>query len=264
MKKHKLTLLWISAAVLIASCGKSVNTKKKPKTMLDSFSYAYGMMLGKQMRSQGLKELDYSSFLRGYEEAINKDSGYAIPLTRLQNILMSYSQKEGEKFVKAMQKENREFMQAKRKEGYTVLPSGGLLKINKKGNGKTSGDFDTIVYVLVMKDKKGAVLQDGTKLPPQRASVYNLRAGFSDFFDALQQTPAGSDFNLVVENEKVPSISREAQSLEDKNNVTIFQIKLLDVIPGKAPKEDPNKNKNQQLSPEMMQQLQEQLQNQGR
>lgn len=256
----KILLPVIAIAILFTGCGKVVNTNKTPKSDLDSFSYAFGLLVANQLKGSGIKKMDYSSFLHGFEDGINKDSGFAIPANKVETILESFSKKEMKKMVKIAQEENKKFMQEKEKEGYKSLPAGSLFKLSRKGMGKLAGEYDTLAFRLTVKDKKGKVISDGANMPPSVRAVYQLRNGFPDFYEALQQSPEGSVFTLVTENERVPMLNQGSRGI-DAYNISIMTVEILKVTPGTKPKDEPKAK----LSPEeqLQQQIQEQMQQQG-
>lgn len=257
----KILLPVLAIALLFTGCGKVVNTNKAPKSDLDSFSYAFGLLVANQLKGSGIKKMDYSSFLHGFEDGINKDSGFAIPSNKVEAILQSFSQKEMQKVIKVAQKENREFMKEKEKDGFKSLPAGSLIKVTRKGMGKLAGEYDTIAYKLTVKDKKGKMISDGSNMAPLVRAVYQLRSGFPDFYDALQQSPEGSVFTLVAENERIPLLKQGSRGIDDAYGISVMSVELIKIIPGTKPKDEPKAK----LSPEeqLQQQLQEQLQQQG-
>lgn len=257
MNKKNL-LPFIAISLLFAGCGKVVNTNKAPKTDLDSFSYAFGLMTANQLKNSGIKKLDYSAFLHGFEDGINKDSGYAIPTNKVENVLQAYAQREMQKVIKIAQKENRTFMSAKEKEGYRALPAGSLIKVSRKGMGKLAGEYDTVTYRLTAIDKNGKIISDGSKMPPLVRPVFQLRNGFPDFFEALQQSPEGSTFTLVAENERVPLIKQNTQGINDAYGISIMTVEVIQVKAGTKPKEEPKREMSleEQLQQQMMMQQQ--------
>lgn len=260
----KILLPVIAISLLFVSCGKVVNTNKKPKTDLDSFSYAFGLMMSKQLKGSGIKQLDYSAFLHGFEDGMSKDSGYAIPSNKLEATLQAYATKAQAKMTKQLQKENLEFLQAKQKEGYKMLPGGSYIKVNKAGTGKISGPYDTIEYRFAYLDKNGNEAEAIKKLSPGRDPMHMLRAGFTDFYDAMQMAPEGSEFVILSLNEKNESMKRNAKSMEEAFGISKIVFQVIKITPGTKPVEAPKKpgaaGSQPQLTPEQMEQLQQQMQ----
>jgi FKBP-type peptidyl-prolyl cis-trans isomerase FklB len=250
MKKYNY--LALAALVLIAaSCGRTVNPNKAPKTSLDSFSYSVGFQIGKSMRDQGIEQLDYSSFVKGLEEATKKDSGYTIKPEDMNNIQRTFVMKEREKKIKLFQEETKKWMaENAKKTGISYLPSKGQFKLVKAGKGATPGYYDTVTYNLVVKNSKGKELYDSKKRPNgPRMAISSL--GLAPIEEAFQKVTEGAIFEVYVQNDAYPQMNQE-QPLEDLYGVSIYTVELLTVIPGKAPeptKEDPNAAKLPPISP---------------
>ena len=85
MKKY-IYIIAGAVALFSASCGRTVNPDKKLKTGLDSFSYSLGINVGNYLKQQGLDKIDYSSLIKGIEDKLKKDSGYAVSEADMQKI----------------------------------------------------------------------------------------------------------------------------------------------------------------------------------
>lgn len=208
---------------------------KKITTELDSFSYAFGLMMAQQLRGAGIKHLDYSAFLHGFEDGMSRDSGYVIPSNMLESTLQNYSTKARAIRVEELQKENTKFLQSKTKEGYITLPAGSYIKLLKKGSGKVSGPYDTIEYRFVYLDKNGNEAEAMKNLNPGRDPMQMLREGFTDFYDAMQLAPEGSEFVVLTLNEQNESIKKNAINIEEAYGISKIVFQVIKITPGKKP-----------------------------
>lgn len=229
-------IITITAAVALvaASCGRRVDSKAAPKTSLDSFSYIVGNQVGNYMRMQGVDKLNYGALIKGIEEAMTKDSGFAIHPDKMEMIQSAYVMKEQEKKIKQYQEETKKWMaENAKKPGVSYLPSKGQFKLVKAGSGPAPGQWDTVVYHLVAKDTKGAIKGD------TRANGMAPREVLSKIYiapvqEAFQKVTEGAVFEVVIQNDVYLRSGRQ-EKLEDRYGVTIFTVELLKVIPGREP-----------------------------
>lgn len=224
----------IAASVMFASCGRTVNPNKSPKTSLDSFSYSIGFQIGKSMKDQGIEKLDYSSFIKGIEEATKKDSGYAIAPEKMNNIQRDFLMKSREKKIKVLQEETKKWMaENAKKSGVSILPSKGQFKLIKAGNGATPGAYDTVEYNLMVKTGKGKLIYDSKTGPTTPRRSMN-EMGLAAIEESFQKVTEGAVFEVCISNDSYPQMGGD-QPLEDLYGVSVYTVELKRVIPGKAP-----------------------------
>ncbi|MBS3915181.1 MAG: FKBP-type peptidyl-prolyl cis-trans isomerase N-terminal domain-containing protein [Bacteroidetes bacterium] len=231
---RKYSYLAIASALIFASCGRTVNPNKAPKTSLDSFSYSVGFQIGKSMKEQGIEKLDYSSFIKGMEEATKKDSGYTINPEKMNGIQRDFMTKARDKKKKEYQDASKKWMSENaKKEGVSLLPSKGQFKLIKAGKGATPGAYDTVEYHLVVKNHKGKELYDSKKGPqvPKRV-ISNM--GLPAVEESFQKVTEGAVFEVYVQNDAMEQMGGD-QPLEDLYGISIYTFELIRVIPGKAP-----------------------------
>ncbi len=232
MKKH---ISIISAVVILfaTSCGRTVNPGKTLKTGMDSFSYTIGLNLGKGMKQQGLEKLDYSSLIKGIEDALKKDSGFAVGTADLERVQRGFIMKEQGKKVKKFQDESKKWMvENSKKAGVSALASGGQFKLIKAGSGASPQAYDTIEYSIVMKNSKGKEMRNSSKMGGNpKHSLKQI--GLAPLEEAFQKVAPGAEFEVYLQNDLVPELGGMAESFEDKYGVTLFTFQLIKVIPGK-------------------------------
>lgn len=219
----------------VVSCTTTVNTKKKPKTALDSFSYVLGLNIGKEMKNQGVEKLDYSTLLRGIEEGLTKDSGYLVPEDKMRSVYSGFIMKNQEKKVKEYKDDAQKFLNENaKKAGVTILPSKAQFIMTKKGDGPAPQLFDTVEYSWTVKTHKGKILYDGIKIGEKQSRAVS-ELGLLPLEEAFQKSPVGSSFELYIPNDLFPALGRNAQNMEEMYSVTIFTANIIGIKPGKAP-----------------------------
>jgi FKBP-type peptidyl-prolyl cis-trans isomerase FklB len=251
MKKIQITGL-AALVVLAASCGRRVDTKSAPKTSMDSFSYIVGNQVGNYMKMQGVDKLNYGTLIKGIEDALTKDSGFAIKPEDMERVQSSYVMKEQEKKIKLLQDESKKWMADNAKnKGVSYLPSKGQFKMLKQGSGPTPGVYDTIEYSMVVKDIKGKVKGDTRKQGMNPKDVVN-KVPIAPVQEAFQKVTEGSTFEVYIQNDVYMRVGSQG-SLEDRFGITIFTIELLKVTPGKAPAPGSEPKQEELQMPEGMQ-----------
>lgn len=231
MKKFIFPLA--AAALMLASCGKNINPSKKIKTAMDSFSYAAGWQAGTALKKRGLEEsnVDYSAFVKGMQDALTKDSGYAVKEEAMSAVDYSYSMKVQEKRVKKLQEESKKFLDANaKKAGVSLLPSRSQYKLITPGKGAIPQAWDTISMHFEIKNLKGQTLINSRQRSPEPQIAPLAGLGLPPLEEAFQKSPAGSVFEIYIPGDMFPG---QPNSFDDKYGVYIFKVEFLSVIPGK-------------------------------
>jgi len=237
--KKQFKYIPVVALGLLAGCGEKIDTSKDLKTSEDSFSYVYGYETAQRMKQQGVDALDYGSFLRGMKEGLSKDSGLAIKQDAMGKVYQGYVQGVQDKKIKVLQKETNDFMAKMSKEaGVSPLASKGYYKQLKKGNGAVPGVYDTITCYFIIKNGKGKVFQDNRK--DKKPFVGNIASlNLAPLEESFQKTASGGSFEMYVSNVEFPSLARMSGTFEDMYGITVIEVDLMNVVPGKAPSNEP-------------------------
>jgi FKBP-type peptidyl-prolyl cis-trans isomerase len=244
MNSTKKILLPLLAVLTLGSCGKSVNTSKTLKTPLDSFSYMLGLRTAFSYKGEGLKEIDYSSFAKGFEDGIKKDSGYDVSEKRANAAFQGYLQKlraDGEK--KAKEATTAWLADNKKKSGMEELPSKAQFKMTSRGNGPVPTLNDTVIIHFKVKDKSGKLIQntEDMKKPLTIAVKFIPIEGLREW---ITRVPAGSKATLYIPG---PLPGFQGGSLEEEFSVYIWEMNLLGMNPGPTVLEG---NQGEKLTPE--------------
>lgn len=238
MKKY-IYVITGAVAMLAASCGRTVNPGKTLKTGIDSFSYSLGINVGNYLKQQGLDKIDYSSLIKGIEDKLKKDSGYAVSEADMEKIGRSYVLKEQSKKIKVLQEESKKWMQENAtKAGIKPLSTGGQIRVITPGNGAAPQLYDTVEYTMIMKNSAGKELMNSSKMGGPRKHPLK-QIGLTQLEEAFQKAGMGAEFEVFLQNDLVPELAQSAQSFSDKYGITILSFKILNVKPGKPEAEKP-------------------------
>jgi len=240
MMKNTSKIAGIAAALLLAACGgKQVNPNKTLKTAADSFSYTIGYQVGKYMKGSGIDKIDYSSLMKGVEEAMKKDSGYSISEKKIQIVHNDYIAMEREKKSKALKEAADKWLADNaKKPGVIKLSSNGQYKVISAGNGATPGKYDTITCHMLAKTQKGTILFNTRERQPQ--GVKSDLSGFAmtpALMEAIEKSAAGAKFEVYAPMDASSPLSQYVKSFEEMYGISIFEVEFLSLKPGKQPKE---------------------------
>lgn len=240
--KNTSKIVGLLAVWMLASCGgKQVNPGKTLKTSSDSFSYTVGYQVGKYMKGSGVDKIDYSSLMKGIEEALKKDSGYAVAEKDIQRVQTSYMTQEREKKSKALKEAADKWLADNaKKPGVIKLASNGQYKVIVAGKGATPGKYDTITCHIVAKTQKGTLLFNTKERQPQ--GVTSDLTGFAmtpALLEAFEKSAAGAKFEVYTPLDASSPLSQSVKSFDEMYGIAIIEVEFLAVKAGKQPSQGP-------------------------
>jgi len=227
--------------VLAACGGKQINPKKKLKTCIDSFSYTLGYEIGKYVKGNGIDEIDYSSMLKGVEEAMKKDSGFAIANKDLQRVHTMFLNREKLVKSKKLKADADKWLadNAKQKE-VKPLVAKGQYKLIKAGNGSVPGEYDTVFFNLIITSQKGKELVNTAKGSPEPFKITMDKISMllnPAVKEAFEKSAAGSEFEVYTIADEASGLGRVATSSEELYGVMKIRVQFLNAVAGKKPEE---------------------------
>lgn len=236
--KNTSKIVGMLAIGLLVSCGgKQVNPGKTLKTSSDSFSYTVGYQVGKYMKGSGVDKIDYSSLIKGIEEALKKDSGYAVSEKDLQRVQTAYMTREREKKSKALKEASEKWMaENAKKAGVVKLASNGQYKVIAAGSGASPGKYDTIKCHIMAKTQKGTVLFNTKERQPD--GVTSDLTGFAmtpALLEAFEKSAAGAKFEVYTAMDASSPLSQSVKSFDEMYGIAIFEVEFLSLKVGKQP-----------------------------
>lgn len=219
-------------ALVLGSCGGSEPTGALPKTSEDSFSYAVGVNIGQNLKIKGLDKISISGFVKGLRDGMALDSGFALTEDQMARIQPEYVASVQAEKMKGIQAETKAKLdEISKKQGVSALPSNAYYESVESGKGNAPNSYDTIVCRFLMKDANGKVLIDNmSSEQPFRGELAGLR--LAPLEEAFQKTLAGGKFNLYISNELHPRLVDPQGDFKNRYGISIFEVTLLDVIPG--------------------------------
>lgn len=212
----------------------SVKTNKnttgfKLSSGMDSLSYAIGLNVGSNLKSQGVENFSYEAMNKGMVDAMTKAEK---PLLDEQTASMTIQQKLQEyasKKINVQKEEGKKFLaDNKTKAGITELPNGIQYKIIKQGSGVKPAVEDTIKVHYKGTTIDGNVFDDSySRGEPIEFPLGNLIEGWKQ---TLVLMPVGSKWQIFLPSDYGYG-DRGAGANIPGGATLIFELELLDVKP---------------------------------
>ena len=197
----------------------------------DSLSYAIGLNVGGNLKSQGVETFNYDAMIAGMKDAVAQGKK---PLLDEQTASMTIQQKLQEyasKKINIQKEEGKKFLaENKKKAGITELPNGIQYKIIKQGAGIKPTVEDTIKVHYKGTTIDGNVFDDSySRGEPIEFPLGNLVEGWKQ---VLPLMPVGSKWQIFLPSDFGYG-DRGAGANIPGGSTLIFELELLDVKPKK-------------------------------
>jgi FKBP-type peptidyl-prolyl cis-trans isomerase len=193
MKKISIIAL---AALFMASCGDNKSgSKVAMKTVNDSFSYAFGAIVGSEMFKQNnVKEINWEIFKTAVEKSmVSGDSGLAMSKETIYKVMNQYltDSKYGKNKT-----EGEAYMSKIKKEGFTQTASGLMYKKIKGGNGVKPTITDTVLVYYTGKYVNGTTFDSNIGRPAYKTAMNS--GAVEGFLEALALMDEGAEYEVVI------------------------------------------------------------------
>ncbi len=203
----------------------------KLATGMDSLSYAIGLNVGSNLKSQGVDNFSYEAMNQGMRDAVTAGKK---PLLDEQTASMTIQQKLQEyasKKINVQKEEGRKFLaENKNQPGITELPNGIQYKIIRQGTGVKPALEDTIKVHYKGTTIDGKVFDDSySRGEPIEFPLNNLVEGWKQ---TLPLMPVGSKWEIFLPSDYGYG-DRGAGANIPGGATLIFELELLDVKPTK-------------------------------
>ena len=231
MKIIKLLGVVLSASIL-SSCGGQGVTKKALKTELDSVSYAIGMDVAKNVKTN-VSEIDSELFIQGYMNYLDS-TNILIKEEGVQQVLSAYFQKKQAEKMKEQQAEgeknkvaNEKFLEDnKSKDGVKVTQSGLQYLVMKEGTGEkpTAESKVKVHYHGTLID--GTVFDSSVERgEPAEFGVNQVIKGWTE---GLQLMSVGSKYKFFIPQDLAYGARQTGEKIKPYSTL-VFEVELLEV-----------------------------------
>jgi FKBP-type peptidyl-prolyl cis-trans isomerase FklB len=210
--KKLLFLLILSTFIMQEQNAQTIENEK------DSISYAMGVLLMENLKSQGVTDINPEMATKGITDVMNGWDLLMSPQAASQ-VLTSYIQKNQEKAGKDFLTKNAQ------KEGIITLPSGLQYEVVTEGTGKKPAKSDKVTVHYEGTLINGDVFDSSYKRgEPATFGVTQVIAGWTE---ALQLMSVGSKWRLYIPHELAYG-SRAIQTIPAYSTL-IFDVELLGI-----------------------------------
>ncbi len=219
----------VALIVALSSAAAFADETKKLESNVEKFSYAIGLQLGDNLKSQGIMDLDVDAVALGIRDYL-EGADLKLSPDDIQQAVVAYQQEMMEQRL-ALAKQNREagesFLEKNgKREGVVVLDSGVQYEVVENGTGENPTETD-----VVMVHYRGYLL-DGSEFDssfsrgePTELEVAQVIAGWQQ---TLQLMKVGSKWRVWIPSDLAYGL-RGAGNKIGPNELLHFDIELLSI-----------------------------------
>jgi FKBP-type peptidyl-prolyl cis-trans isomerase FklB len=203
------------------------------KDQMDSISYVFGSSLGANIRQSGIEDVNTNQVMAGLEDAMEGDSGMVISTEEGQTMVRSFMQKQQkQKAAEAMDEANA-YMEKMAEGDMQSTASGIYYEVIEEGDGEKPEATDRVKVNYEGKTTDGEVFDSSYERG--KPAEFPLNRVIPGWTEILQLMPVGSTWKAVFP----PSLAygeRGSPPNIGPNEVLIFKIELIDILPPKEKK----------------------------
>lgn len=222
----KKTVISILAAVLFNG---GLFAQTPLKTALDSASYAFGMLVGKNLQRQMPADLNVDLVMKAMGSSLKNETQPFEPQTA-NEIFTAFSQKAQSAAGEKSKAEGKKFLEEnKKREGVTVTASGLQYEVLKRGEGKESPKATDQVKVHYHGTNIDGSVFDSSVERGEPIS-FGLNQVIAGWTEGVQLMHVGDKFKFFIPSEL--AYGERSPSPKIKPNATlIFEVELFEINP---------------------------------
>ncbi len=193
----KQILVTVAAIAILTSCNSGGKGEKVSlKTPKDSFSYAFGVIFGKTLKSNNVADIDWDKFKAATNFVIkNGDTSAQMSQEVIEAFMNRYI---SEKKYGVNKTKGAEFIAKIKKDGgYTETKSGLLYKMVEKGTGVMPNPTDTLMITYTGKLIDGQTFDSNEDSEPMKI-VMNNSFTIPGFTEAIKLLSVGGKINVII------------------------------------------------------------------
>jgi len=225
MKKFILAAL--AASLILLSCKGQTKPAEgeAPKASKKDVSYAFGVAIGNSLK-EAYVTLDYSSFLKGIKDVLDKDKP-SMDMAKAQELIQTAVMEAQEKKNADLAEKEKTFLAENgKKEGVKTTESGLQYIVLTEGTGQKPKPTDTVKVHYTGTFTDGKTFDSSVERgEPAEFVVDEVIPGW---VEALQLMPVGSKFKLFIPSSLAYGVEG-AGGVIPPNTPLIFEVELLSI-----------------------------------
>ena len=194
---------------------------------MENISYAFGMIIGQNLKNSGIKEIDGASFMAAVEDVL-RGAKTRLSDAEADKMVSEFFEAEKAKIVKAAREDGEKFLaENASKEGVVVLPSGLQYKVLEQGSGKKPAATDQV------KCHYEGTLIDGTVFDSSykrnAPATFPLDGVIKGWTEGVQLMNEGSKFRFFIPYDLAYGEHGAGQMIPPYAAL-IFDVELIEVL----------------------------------
>lgn len=229
MKKLVIALIFLVSLMTNLTAQVQEGSKEVSlKNNIDSLSYSFGYLIGNNIKTQGVTELNHDLFIKGFNSGFTGEEP-ALKIEDCNNYVQDYFNKQIAEEANMNLQKSAEFLVANQsKEGVVVLPSGLQYKILEPGEGTPPLATDQVRVNYTGTFIDGKVFD--SSIERNEPIVFGVSQVIPGWTEALQLMKPGARWMLYVP----PALAygeKGASGIIGPNQAIIFEVQLIEIIP---------------------------------
>ena len=193
---------------------------------LDKASYALGLNIGKNLKTQGLDSINLEAIKKGFEDAFYNDSSL-ISGEDAERFLNSFFKSLSDKKAAALKEEGEAFLvENAKKEGVTQTASGLQYEVIEMGTGAKPIATDQVKVHYEGTLLNGTVFDSSVKRG--EPATFGLNQVIPGWTEGLQLMPEGSKFRFFIPSDLAYG-ERGAGGQIAPYSTLIFEVELISI-----------------------------------
>ena len=222
-------VLSVSLITNLTAQDQEVSYQNPLKNATDSLSYSFGVLIGNNIMTQGVKELNHDLFIQGFNAGFGNQPPN-VSIEDANQIVQSYFNKQiADEANLNLQKSAEFLVENQAKEGVVTLPSGLQYKILEPGEGTPPKATDQVRVHYTGSFIDGTVFDSSVER--NEPIVFGCNQVIPGWTEALQLMKPGAKWMLFIP----PALAygeKGAGGVIGPNQALIFEVQLIEIIPG--------------------------------
>jgi len=230
MKKLVIALFFLTSLLTNLSAQVQEGSKDiQLKNAVDSLSYSFGYLIGNNIMTQGVTELNHDLFIQGFNSGFTKGEP-VMKIEECNSYVQDYFNKQTAAEASMNLQKSAEFLVANQtKEGVVTLPDGLQYKILEPGEGTPPLATDQVRVHYTGTFIDGKVFD--SSIERNEPIVFAVNQVIPGWTEALQLMKPGAKWMLYVP----PALAygdKGAGGVIGPNQALIFEVQLIEIVAG--------------------------------